>query len=71
MVIKNNEGRQKMKIGQVRGIIGLLLELRDYEFGSRYWSTCLSKKVWFIFFVFKENPKKTAKFFRIREFFVI
>ena len=60
-----------MKIGQVRGIIGLLLELRDYEFGSRYWSTCLSKKVWFIFFVFKENPKKTAKFFGTREFFVI
>ena len=44
MVIKNNEGRQKMKIGQVRGIRGLLMELTDYEFGSRYWSTCLSKK---------------------------
>lgn len=44
MVIKNNEGRQKMKIGQVRGIRGLLMELTDYEFGSCYWSTCLSKK---------------------------
>ena len=60
-----------MTIGRVRGMIGLLLELTDYEFGLRYWSTCLSKKFWFIFFVFKEKPKKTAKFFRIREFFVI
>ena len=44
MVIKNNEGRQKMKIGQVRGIRGLLMELTDYEFGSCYWTTGLSKK---------------------------
>ena len=33
-----------MKIGQVRGIRGLLMELTDYEFGSCYWSTGLSKK---------------------------